>query len=152
MDSFQIERLAGGVLSLGAMDGMIQMTLQYMQEREAFGRPISKYQALRHRMADLMTEVEACRQLAYNTVWLFTQGEFAVKECSMLKLHATELQKKVADECLQMFGGYGYMEDYPICRAYRDTRVGTIAGGTSEIMREIIAKMAIDDVKYAKAY
>jgi alkylation response protein AidB-like acyl-CoA dehydrogenase len=152
MDSFQIERLAGGVLSLGATDGMMQMTLQYMQEREAFGRPISKYQALRHRMADLMTEVEACRQLAYNTVWLFTQGEFAVKECSMLKLHATELQKKVADECLQMFGGYGYMEDYPICRAYRDTRVGTIAGGTSEIMREIIAKMAIDEVKYAKAY
>jgi acyl-CoA dehydrogenase len=152
MDSFQLERLVGGVLAIGAMDGMINMAMQYMQEREAFGRPIAKYQVLRHRMADLMTEVEASRQLTYHTAWLFTHEQFAVKEASMVKLHASELQKKVADECLQVFGGYGYMEEYPIARAYRDTRAGTIAGGTSEILREIIAKMAIDDVKYATAY
>ncbi len=152
MDSFQLERLVGGVLAVGAMDGMIGMALKYMQEREVFGRPIAKYQALRHRMADLMTEVEASRHLTYHTAWQFVQGEFAVKEASMVKLHASELQKKVADECLQVFGGYGYMEEYPIARAYRDTRAGTIAGGTSEILREIIAKMAIDDVKYATAY
>jgi acyl-CoA dehydrogenase len=152
MDSFQLERLVGGVLAIGAMDGMINMAMQYMQEREAFGRPIAKYQVLRHRMADLMTEVEASRQLTYHTAWLFTQEQFAVKEASMVKLHASELQKRVADECLQVFGGYGYMEEYPIARAYRDTRAGTIAGGTSEILREIIAKMAIDDVKYATAY
>ena len=152
MDSFQLERLVGGILAVGAMDSILEITLKYMQEREAFGRPIAKYQALRHRIADLTTEVEACRQLVHHTAWLYAQGEFAVKECSMVKLHAAELQKKVADECLQMFGGYGYMEDYPICRAYRDTRVGAIAGGTSEIMREIIAKMVMDDVKYRKAY
>ncbi len=149
MDSFQIERLAGALLSVGAMRGILDMTLQYMQEREAFGRPIAKFQALRHRMADLATEVEACAQLVYHTSWLFAHSEFAVKEASMCKLHAAELQKKVADECLQMFGGYGYMEEYPIARAYRDTRVGTIAGGTSEIMREIIAKMVIDDKVYS---
>ena len=152
MDSFQIERLAGALLSVGAMRGILDMTLRYMQEREAFGRPIAKFQALRHRMADLATEVEACAQLVYHTSWLFAHGEFAVKEASMSKLHAAELQKKVADECLQMFGGYGYMEEYPIARAYRDTRVGTIAGGTSEIMREIIAKMVIDDKVYSTAY
>lgn len=152
MDSFQLERLSAGLLSIGAMDGMLDMTLRYMQEREAFGRPIRKFQALRHRMANLVTEVEACRQLTHHATWLFTEGEFAVREASMVKLHAAELQKKVADECLQFFGGYGYMEEYPICQAYRDTRVGTIAGGTSEIMREIIAKMTMDDVSYAKVY
>lgn len=152
VDSFQLERLAGGLLAIGAMDGILHMTCKYMQEREAFGRPIAKFQALRHRMADLMTEAEACRQLAHHTSWLFTEGEFAVKECSMVKLRASELQKTVVDECLQFFGGYGYMEEYPIARAYRDTRVGTIAGGTSEIMREIIAKMALDDVNYAQVY
>ncbi|NRB63673.1 MAG: acyl-CoA dehydrogenase family protein [Saprospiraceae bacterium] len=152
MDSFQLERLAGGLLAVGAMDSILHLTGKYMQEREAFGRPIGKFQVLRHRMADLQTEVEACRQLAYHASWLFTQSQFAVKEASMVKLHASELQKKVADECLQMFGGYGYMEEYPICRAYRDSRVGTIAGGTSEIMREIIAKMTLDDIKYDKVY
>ena len=152
MDSFQLERLAGGLLSVGAMEAILETTLRYMQEREAFGRPIGKFQALRHRIADLATEVEACRQLVHHTAWLYEHGEFAVKECSMCKLHAAELQKKVVDECLQFFGGYGYMEEYPIARAYRDTRVGTIAGGTSEIMREIIAKMVIDDVQYQAAY
>ena len=152
VDSFQLERLAGGLLAVGAMDAILEMTLGYLQEREAFGRPIAKFQALRHRLADLTTEVEAAKQLTHHTAWLFEQGEFAVRQCSMVKLLASELQKKVADECLQMFGGYGYMEEYPICRAYRDTRVGTIAGGTSEIMREIIAKMVIDDVQYAGAY
>lgn len=152
MESFQLERLAGGILCVGANDAILEITLKYMQEREAFGRPIAKFQALRHRLADLAAEVEACRQLTHYTAWLYSNGEVAVKECSMVKLHASELQKRVADECLQMFGGYGYMEEYPIARAYRDTRVGTIAGGTSEIMREIIAKMVIDDVKYSKAY
>lgn len=152
MDSFQLERLSAAILAVGAMDGIIEMTLKYMHERKAFGRPIAKFQVLRHRLADLLTEVEACKQLVYHTAWLHDQGEFAVKECSMCKLKATELQKRVADECLQMFGGYGYMEEYPIAQIYRDTRVGTIVGGTSEIMREIIAKMAIDATQYEGAY
>ncbi len=75
-----------------------------------------------------------------------------VKECSMAKLAASEMQKRMVDTCLQFFGGYGYMEDYPIARAYRDVRVGTIAGGSSEIMREIIAKIVVDAVSYKPVY
>jgi hypothetical protein len=152
MDSFQVERLAAGALALGAMDGILELTLRYMHEREAFGRPISRFQALRHQIADLATEVEACRQFVHHTAWLHTQGEYVVKECSMVKLMASELANKVVDRCLQLFGGYGYIEEYAICRAYRDARVGTIAGGTSEIMREIISKMVVDGVTYQEAY
>lgn len=152
MDSFQLERLVAAILSVAAADACIDMTLQYMHERSAFGKPIAKYQALRHRIADLATEVKACQQLVYHTAWLIQQGEFAVKECSMAKLKATELQKEVVDACLQMYGGFGYMEEYPIAQMYRDARVATIVGGTSEIMREIIAKMQFDAVGYKTAY
>jgi putative sterol carrier protein len=119
-----------------------------MREREAFGRPIGKFQALRHRMADLMTEIEAARQLVYHAAWLYEQGDQAIRESSMAKLYATELNKRVADECLQFFGGYGYTEEYPISRFFRDARVSTIVAGTSEIMREIIAKTEIDEVRF----
>lgn len=152
MDSFQLERLVAAILSVGAAEYCIEMTLQYMHERVAFGKPIAKYQVLRHRIADLSTEVKACQQLVYHTAWLMQKGEFAVKECSMCKLKATELQKEVVDACLQMFGGFGYMEEYPIAQMYRDARVATIVGGTSEIMREIIAKMQFDAVGYKAAY
>ncbi len=152
MDSFQLERLVAAILSISAADYCIEMTLKYMHERSAFGKSISKYQVLRHRIADLATEVKACQQLIYHTAYLIQEGEFAVKECSMSKLKATELQKEVVDACLQMFGGFGYMEEYQIAGMYRDARVATIVGGTSEIMREIIAKMAFDAVDYQKAY
>ena len=79
-------------------------------------------------------------------------GQIVVNECSMAKLFTSEMQKRTVDTCLQFFGGYGYIEDYPICRAYRDVRVGTIAGGTSEIMREIIAKIVVDGVAFKKIY
>ena len=152
MDSFQLERLVAGLLAVGGMEGTLALTLRYMAERAAFGRPINKFQALRHRIAGLATEIEACKQLVHHTAWRFAQGDYVVKECSMVKLHASELANKVVDRCLQMFGGYGYVEDFPIARAYRDARVGTIAGGTSEIMKEIIAKMVIDGVHYEQAY
>lgn len=151
-DSLQTERLIASISSLGTLDGVMAMTQQYMREREAFGRPIAKFQALRHRMADLATEIEACRQLIYSTVWKVENGVFAVKECSMCKLYSAELTIKVVNECLQMYGGYGYMEDFPIAQVYRDCRAGSIAGGTSEIMREIIAKMTLDGVEYKQAY
>lgn len=152
MDSFQLERLTAAIGSLGGMDSTMELTLQYMSEREAFGRKINKFQVLRHRMADLATEIEACRQFVYHTSWLFANGQFAVKQCTMVKLLSSELAKKVADQCLQSFGGYGFMEEYPLARIFRDSRVGTIVGGTSEIMREILAKIIIDDVSYAPAY
>jgi acyl-CoA dehydrogenase len=152
MSSFQLERLIMGIMGVAGMDLALHETLRYMNEREAFGRSIAKYQALRHRIADVATEIEAARQFTYHTCWLHGQGEFAVRECSMVKLYVTELGTKVADACLQMFGGYGYMEAYPLARMYRDARVGTIAGGTSEIMREIIAKLLFEETAYQSSY
>ncbi len=152
MESFQLERLVAGVGGVAGSQHCLELALKYISEREAFGRPIKKFQVLRHKLVDLATEIEAARQLAYQAAWLYSKGEIAVKECSMIKLLATELGKKVADECLQCFGGYGYMEEYTIARMYRDARVGTIVGGTSEIMKEILAKIIIDDVQYKSAY
>lgn len=152
MEGFQLERLTAAIMSVAGADETLKVTMQYMSERKAFGRPINKFQVLRHKIADLSTEIEACRQFVYHTCWMHDNGKFAVKESSMAKLKATELAKTVADECLQMFGGYGYMNEYPISRVYRDTRVGTIVGGTSDIMREIIAKMIIDDTQYESTY
>lgn len=151
-ESLQMERLVLAMNSVGLMDGTMELTLKYMEEREAFGKPISKFQALRHRLADLSSELEAIRQLIYHTAWQIENGIFAVKECSMCKLLSAELHKKLVDECLQMFGGYGYMEEFPIARIYRDARAAPIVGGTSEIMREIIAKMTFDKVQYKRAY
>ncbi|MGE0637765.1 MAG: acyl-CoA dehydrogenase family protein [Bacteroidia bacterium] len=152
MESFQLERLVAGIGGVAGAQHCLELTLKYIAEREAFGRPIKKFQVLRHKLVDLATEIEAARQLVYQAAWLYSKGEMAVKECSMIKLLATELGKKVADECLQCFGGYGYMEEYTIARMYRDARVGTIVGGTSEIMKEILAKIVIDDVQYKSAY
>ncbi|MDX2001067.1 MAG: acyl-CoA dehydrogenase family protein [Chitinophagales bacterium] len=152
MESFQLERLVAGVSAIAGCDLVIETTLKYINEREAFGKQIKKFQVVRHALVDLATEVEAARQLTYHTAWLFQNNLFAVKECSMVKLLGTELGKKAADVCLQFFGGYGYMEEYPIARMYRDARVGTIVGGTSEIMKEILAKIIIDGISYESAY
>ena len=124
------------------------MTLRYIKERQAFNRPLARFQVIRHALADLKTELEAARQLTYYTAWLHSQGELAVDFSSMAKLLTSELAKKTADVCLQFFGGYGYMDEYLISRMYRDVRVGTIVGGTSEIMREIISRVMIDQVDY----
>lgn len=152
MESLQLERLVAAVMAVSGAQLALDWTLNYLNEREAFGKKIGKFQAIRHKIADVATEIEMARQFVYHTCWLFTQGEVVVKECSMAKLTTSEMQKRVVDTCLQFFGGYGYMEDYPIARAYRDVRVGTIAGGSSEIMREIIAKIVIDAVAYKPVY
>ncbi len=152
MESFQIERLVAGILGVGGGEQCLEETLKYMNEREAFGRQIKKFQVLRHEMVQLYTELEAGKQMTYYACWLVQSGEIPVKESSMVKLYMTELGNKIVDKCLQMFGGYGYMEDFPIARAYRDARVGTIVGGTTQIMREILAKIIIDDIRYKKIY
>ncbi|MCS6933707.1 MAG: acyl-CoA dehydrogenase family protein [Chitinophagales bacterium] len=152
MESFQLERLIAGILAVAGAEEKIRVTQQYMRERHAFNKPLNKFQVLRHRMVDLISELEITKQYVYHCCDLFARGVFAVKECSIAKMKATELGKTIADECLQMFGGYGYMQEYPIERAYRDARVGTIVGGTTEIMKEIIAKMVIDGVNYESAY
>ncbi|MFN8286450.1 MAG: acyl-CoA dehydrogenase family protein [Chitinophagales bacterium] len=152
MESFQLERLVAAIMATAGMEEKIAHTLKYMNERSTFNKPLVKYQVLRHKMVDLITEVEITKQFVYHCCDLFARGVFAVKECSMAKMKATELAKTVADECLQMFGGYGYMQEYGIERAYRDARVGTIVGGTTEIMKEIIGKMVLDGITYESAY
>ena len=148
MECFQLERLVAALTALGGAEACLEMTLKYIKQREAFGRPVARFQVIRHRLADLACELEAARQLTYHACWLYDQNIHAVKECSMAKLKATELGKIIADECLQCYGGYGFMEEYPIARMYRDARAGTIVGGTTEIMKEIIAKIMVDDVQY----
>ncbi len=149
MGGLQLERLAGAISAVAGCEHALAYALQYMNEREAFGRPINKFQVLRHRVAQLSSEIEATKAFVYHCARMHNDGQYAVKESSMAKLLATELSDKVTYQCLQFFGGYGYMEEYKIARMFRDSRIGTIGGGTSEIMREIIAKMVIDDKNYA---
>jgi alkylation response protein AidB-like acyl-CoA dehydrogenase/putative sterol carrier protein len=151
MGGLQLERLAGSIMGYASCEQAIAYSLQYMSERHAFGRPINKFQVLRHRVAQLASELEAVKQLVLHSCRIHNDGHLDVKLCSMAKLLATELADKTMYQCLQFFGGYGFMEEYRMARAFRDARVGTIGGGTSEIMREIIAKMVIDDVGYKDA-
>jgi acyl-CoA dehydrogenase len=151
MGGLQLERLAGAISAYAACESAMEYTLQYMSERSAFGRPINKFQVLRHRIAQLASEIEATKQFVLYCSRLNGDKKYAVKESSMAKMLATELSDKAMTQLLQCFGGYGFMEEYKIARMFRDSRVGTIGGGTSEIMREIIAKMIIDDVSYTSA-
>ena len=151
MNGLQTERLSACISGYAASEKAIEYSLDYMKERQAFGKTIDQFQVLRHRIADLSSEIECVKQFVLYCSRMHNDGKYAVKECSMAKLLATELSDKVMTKCLQFFGGYGYMEEYKIARMYRDTRIGTIGGGASEIMREIIAKMIIDDVDYKKA-
>ncbi|MFQ5632280.1 MAG: acyl-CoA dehydrogenase family protein, partial [bacterium] len=120
MESFQLERLGAAITSFATTETCLEETLKYITEREAFGKPLAKFQVIRHALANLASELEAVKQLTYYTSWLYEQGEQAIRECSMAKMLATELSKKAADTCLQFFGGYGYMDEYPISRIFRD--------------------------------
>jgi len=151
MGGLQLERLAAGIMGYAGCETSMEYTLQYMSEREAFGRTINRFQVLRHRIAQLASEIEATKQFVLYCCKMNNDGAYAVKECSMAKLLATELSDKAAYQLLQFFGGNGFMEDFKAARFFRDSRVGTIGGGSSEIMREIIAKMVIDDIDYKKA-
>lgn len=140
MWELQAERLIGAAGAVAAGDRAMDAALKYVNERSAFGRPIGKFQAIRHRLADMATELEAARQLVYTTAWRLQQGESVLKEVSMCKLFACQVAFRLADEALQMHGGAGYMMEYRVQRIWRDTRAMRIAAGTDEIMREIIAK------------
>jgi acyl-CoA dehydrogenase len=148
MQRFELERLTLAIASLAASEYAIEYSLQYMSERKAFGKTINKFQVLRHRIAQMSAEIEACKTFTYNICQMYKDGRYCVKEASMSKMLATELADKVIYQCLQFFGGYGFMEEYKVARMYRDSRLGPIGGGSSEIMCEIIAKMVIDDVSY----
>lgn len=151
MNGLQLERICGLPAGITAMEVAIEKSLQYMSERHAFGKPINKFQVLRHKIAQMASEIEAAKAFTYTCSKMYQDGIYDVKLCSMAKLLISELAEKVATQCLQFFGGYGFMEEYPLARMYRDVRVGTIGGGSSEIMREIIAKMIIEDLGYKAA-
>ena len=151
MNGLQLERLCFLPSLVATMEFAISESLNYMSQRKAFGRTIDKFEVLRHRVAQLSSELEAIKAFSYFCCDLYDKQIYDVKLCSMGKLLVTELQEKISTQCLQFFGGNGYTEDYPMARMYRDARIGTIGAGTSEIMRDIIAKIIIDDVKYEKA-
>lgn len=151
MQHFAFERLIMGINAHARAEFALDYTLQYMKEREAFGRTIDKFQALRHTYADMASEVEMAKEFNYSIAERMERGVYVVKEASMSKLLSTKIADEVIYKCLQFLGGYGYMEDYPLARLSRDSRLGPIGGGTSEILREIIAKMVIDGKEYKPA-
>ena len=136
----QRERLMAAVLAVSGAAQALEDTLAYLRERTAFGEPLAARQALRHRVADRATDLEAARALVDHAASLYAGGEECVTEVSMAKLFATEVANKVAYDAVQLHGGYGYMREFPVEGFFRDVRLWTIASGTSEIMREIIAK------------
>jgi len=140
MRVFQRERLVAGLHAVAGCARALEDTIAYVKQRHAFDGPLSGKQVVRHKLADLATLIEAARWLTYAACLKFQGGEEAVKEISMVKLFAGEMAQKVAYDCVQLHGGYGYMREYPIERFFRDIRLLTIGGGTSEIMKEIIAK------------
>jgi len=142
MHNFQGERLAAAISTVASMERSLEMAIAYGREREAFGRPIAQNQVWRHRFAEHMTSVEAAKWLSYRAVDLMNRGENCVREVTMAKLFASELCQRVMYDCQQIFGGFGYTTEYPISRHWRDARLHTIGAGTSEIMKEIIAKNA----------
>jgi len=136
----QRERIMAGVLALSGAEQALEDSMAYIRERHAFDGPLSQKQALRHRVADMATEIEAARSLLYRAAQLYNDGDDCITEVSMAKLFATEVANRVAYQAVQLHGGYGYMREFPVERFFRDVRLWTIASGTSEIMKEIIAK------------
>ena len=148
MQHFALERLIMGINAHARAEYAIEYAIQYMHDREAFGKKLTQFQALRHKLADLASEVEMCKQFNYYVGYRLDKGEYVVKEATMSKLNSTKIADQVIYDCLQFLGGYGYIEDYPLARMLRDSRLGPIGGGTSEILREIISKTIIDKKEY----
>ena len=136
----QSERMVAAAGCVAGAERMFEKTLEYAKEREAFGRPIGRFQAIRHKFAEMATKIEAAKQFNYVTSWRYANGEYPVREISMVKLHTSRMCCEVADECVQILGGYGYMKEYEIERSYRDVRLNRIGAGTDEIMLEVIGR------------
>ena len=141
MQNFQGERLVGALTGTAGAQLVVDKTIQYCQEREAFGRPLTGFQVTRHKIVDMETRLEACRALTYHATDLFGRDIPAQREISMAKMMVGEVAMDVIDECLQLHGGMGYVEEGNVARAWRDTRLLSIGGGTTEIMKEIVSKL-----------
>ncbi len=140
MQQFQKERLIGSIMAHSSCERTVRDTIAYVQERKAFGRPLIENQWIHFKLAELLTEIEALRQLNYHCARMLMAGMDFTKEASMAKLKAGRLTREVNDTCLQFYGGMGYMEETPITRRFRDGRLLSIGGGADEIMLGIIAK------------
>ena len=151
MQHFALERLIMAINAHARAEYALDYTIDYMSSREAFGTTINKFQALRHTLVEHATEVEHCKIFNYAAVARLDKGEYVVKEATMAKLKSTKVADETIYSCLQMLGGYGYMEEYPLARLFRDSRLGPIGGGTSEILKEILSKMIIDKQNYQPA-
>ncbi len=151
MQHFASERLIMGINAHARAEYAIEYALGYMRDREAFGKKLTEFQALRHKIAEMSTRVEMCKHFNYAVASRLDKGEYVVKEASMSKLESTKIADEVIYDCLQLLGGYGYIEDYPLARMLRDSRLGPIGGGTSEILKEILAKMIVDEKDYKPA-
>lgn len=138
--NFEWERLWIAIGAVEEAQRSLELAIEYAGNRVQFGKTLSSMQVTRHKIADMALLVEQARQLTYHALWLHSQKVPCAKEVSMAKVAATEANVRVADQALQIHGGYGYMMEYPIQRAWRDARLGPIGAGTNEIMREIIAK------------
>jgi len=140
MWELQGERLIGAAGCVAAAQGCFDRTLQYAKERTAFGREIGKFQVIRHKFAEMATKIETARQMVYTTAWRFQNSEYPVREISMAKLYASRIAVEVADECIQIHGGAGYMKEYGVERVWRDLRLNRIGAGTDEVMLEVIGR------------
>lgn len=151
MQHFALERLIMGINAHARAEFALEYTKQYMSERVAFGKSIDRFQALRHRIAEMESEVDMIKVYNYTVANELKKGSYVVKEACISKLNSTKVADEVIYSCLQFLGGYGYMEEYPLARLFRDSRLGPIGGGTSEILKEVIAKIVIDKKEYRSA-
>ena len=140
MWELQGERMIGAAGCVAGAQRCFERTLQYAQERTAFGRRIGHFQVIRHKFAEMATKIESARQMVYVTAWRLQNGEYPVREISMAKLHASRIAVEVADECIQIHGGAGYMKEYGVERVWRDARLNRIGAGTDEIMLDVIGR------------
>lgn len=148
MQHFALERLIMGINAHARAEYAVNYAIQYTSERQAFGKTLDSFQALRHKIAEMASQVEMCKEFNYSIAKRLNDGVYVVKEATMSKLISTKMADEVIYDALQLLGGYGYMEEYPMARLLRDSRLGPIGGGTSEILREIIAKIIIDKKEY----
>ncbi|HEX5861968.1 MAG TPA: acyl-CoA dehydrogenase family protein [Nocardioides sp.] len=141
MNNLPQERISIAAIAVAACEHVLQLCLDYARERQAFGRPIGKFQHNRFLLAEMATEVHIARVFVNDCVLKLNAGEVDTALASMAKWWTTELQKKIVDQAVQLFGGYGYMMEYPVARAFVDSRIQTIYGGTTEVQKEIIGRM-----------
>ena len=136
-------RISIAALSVGCAQGAYEAAIRYSKEREQFGKPISSFQGIQFKLADMATEIEAARLLTYQAAAMKDAGKNVTKQSAMAKLYASEVSVRVSEEAIQIHGGYGYIKDYPVEKFWRDSKLLTIGEGTSEIQRIVIAKRVL---------